>query len=456
MVVRLSLISTVMRTVFPLIIVAVGIGGFLLLSNTRGKPPRATAATLIPSVETVAAQLHEGGLTIHVDGVVVPFREIKVAAEVDGRVVVKAVECRAGRYVKAGTSLIQIDPRDYELEIRRLTKEAHQADGLIKELDVELATTGQLVELAEEDWKLQKKELLRTESLAASRVITDSDIDQERRDELASRNALLKLGSEQRLLDTRRNRLMTARDLASVALEKAELAFSRSSIVAPTDGVLIEDSVEQGDYVRRGETLFAIEDTSATEVRCKLRMDQLRWIWRRKPAADAAISENAAQDYEIPRTAVRVIYSLDGAEYSWEGSLYRYDGLGVDERTRTVPCRVIVTNPRDVTILSSSEVDLFASGPPALVRGMYVTVEVMVDPQLRIVSIPERAVHPGDMVRCVTEDKIELRRVRVVSVQRDCVMIVEQPGHFAVGDRVVVSPIADARNGMQVRERGTE
>ena len=80
----------------------------------------------------------------------------------------------------------------------------------------------------------------------------------------------------------------------------------------------------------------------------------------------------------------------------------------------------------------------------------------MVDPQLRIVSIPERAVHPGDMVRRVTEGKIELRKVRVISVQRDCVMIVEQPGHFAVGDHVVVSPIADARNGMQVREHGTE
>ena len=72
--------------------------------------------------------MHEGKLNIEVDGVVVPFRQITLSAEVEGTVLFKEEDCRAGRYVEQGTVLFRIDPRDYELEIRRLWK-GFAADG---------------------------------------------------------------------------------------------------------------------------------------------------------------------------------------------------------------------------------------------------------------------------------------------------------------------------------------
>ena len=55
-------------------------------------------------------------MTLEADGVVVPFREIELAAEVAGRIVERDERCRAGNFVTQGTLLARIDPQDYQLE----------------------------------------------------------------------------------------------------------------------------------------------------------------------------------------------------------------------------------------------------------------------------------------------------------------------------------------------------
>ena len=81
-----------------------------------------------PIVETIPVAEHAGSIDIEVDGVVTPFREIPISAEVAGVVATKAEVCRAGNFVKKGTLLIEIDPRDYDLEVRRAQKQLDQSE----------------------------------------------------------------------------------------------------------------------------------------------------------------------------------------------------------------------------------------------------------------------------------------------------------------------------------------
>ena len=105
-----------LRIAPPVLILTVGVAGYLILSR-EGKAPAETAEEdQAPLVETRQAEAHDGGLDIRVDGGVVPYREIELAAEVDGRIIEKEEVCRAGSYVKGGTLLLKIDARDYELE----------------------------------------------------------------------------------------------------------------------------------------------------------------------------------------------------------------------------------------------------------------------------------------------------------------------------------------------------
>jgi len=117
-------IRTVIRWLTPVVILAAGVAVFRFLGTQpppERKPIEKPAATQVHAIEVVR---ESGGLTIDLDGVVVPLREVTLAAEVAGRVLRKAEACRAGRFVSAGTLLFEIDPRDYELDVARLERES--------------------------------------------------------------------------------------------------------------------------------------------------------------------------------------------------------------------------------------------------------------------------------------------------------------------------------------------
>ncbi|MEX0716809.1 MAG: HlyD family efflux transporter periplasmic adaptor subunit [Planctomycetaceae bacterium] len=475
------------RYLLPLAILAVGVAGFAALGKQEQPARQERPGPTEPLVDAVAVERHDRGLDIQVDGVVVPAREISLSAEVAGRVVHKAPECRAGRYVEEGQVLFRIDPRDYDLEIARLESLLVQSEVEVAELDVELANTRALADLAEQDLKLRRNDLARLESLAARNVATASNVDESKRGELQARNEVAKHRNQIRLIETRRLRLESSQELAKVQLERAVLDRERTEVRAPASGVVISESVERDSYVQKGSALVVIEDTSSVEVRCSLRMVELDWLWRQKPAlaerADDRLPNHGDPDdgdangdpgdgdsngdgnlvestpaiaYRIPRTPVTVSYQVGARRYSWRGVLDRYDGLGLNERTRLVPVRVVVDEPREVGIDTQGDPSLAVAGPPALVRGMFVTVRIHARPESAFLRLPEAAVRPGNVVWRIEDGQLRIERVRVADVSGNRVLVPAGGAPLAVGDRVIVSPLAAAADGMPVRERRSE
>lgn len=451
-----SLLGEVLRIGAPIGILLLGVAAFLALRSTKETPVRAEQQAAAPLVETIVVEPHTGGLDFSVDGVVVPFREIDLSAEVSGRIAKRADICRAGNYVTRGTPLIEIDARDYELEVERLTREMAQADVSVQELDVEASNTRSLMKLAKEQLALQRRELQRQQKLAAKRVVTDTELDQAKRDELAALNSYMTLANQLELFYTRRDRLESARDLWQSQLKKAQLDLSRTKVVAPIDGVIVQEMVEEDSYVQKGTILVKLEDTSAVEVRCNLRMDDLYWLWSQSADDANEPAGSPTRDYQIPRAPVTVSYELAGRRYLWDGVLSRFDGIGVDERTRTVPCRVLVDHPRKVRLDGSDDASGRPVGPPALVRGMYVTVSVHAQPQMTLLEIPQRAVQPGNRVWQVIDGRLSIRRIRVADSADDVVLVYAEASGLKPGMKLVSSPLALAIDGMAVRERAKE
>jgi multidrug efflux pump subunit AcrA (membrane-fusion protein) len=441
------------RIALPLLILVAGVAGFSVLSAQREIPVRAAEEKLPPLVETVRAEIHDGMLPINVDGLVIPYREIEVSAEVSGRIQRKAPVCRTGNFVTAGTVLLEIDRRDYDLEVRRLTRELEQADVMQKELEVEIANTQSQLQLAEQELALQRREVDRLKNLAERGVRTASEMEQAQRELLTVENTVLTPRNQLRLLETRRDRLESAKDLVSSQLDKAQLDLERTTIEAPVDGVIVRDPVEQGGHVQVGTLLLAIEDISAAEVRCSLRMEDLYWLWHQSGTEPTVAEGNRlGSEYQIPRTPVTVTYHLAGYEYNWDGVLSRFDGIGLDERTRTVPARVVVDEPRRVSVEGSTDSPGRPPGPPALVRGMYVTVTVHAQPQTQLLQIPERAVRPGNVVWYVRNSRLHVGQVRLAGIRHGQAIVEADRSDIIAGDAVVVSPVAQVTSGMEVRE----
>ncbi len=357
----------------------------------------------IVSTESVAAFQGLETLDIQLSGTVVPYRQLTIAAEVAGRVIYKSELCRIGRYVHAGDVLFRLNPRDYELEVERLTAMKESEYAQQRELDQELSNIKRSLNVAEEELLLQEKEIKRLDSLPQG-VASDTERDQARSRLLASTNQVVTLQNQLQLLETRRTRIELAEKLADTQLSQARTNLERSEVKSPISGVIVSESVQEDSYVQRGDKLFVIEDTERVEVSCNLRTDQLLLVLDQvnsSETADPSSQVMRASSYELPPTPVEISYQVAGRSdltYQWHGHLSRYEGIGLDAQSRTVPVRITVEDPRDVKRNGQPITEDGNGGLPALVRGMFVDVKIQTKPKRSLVLLPKLAVRPGGQV----------------------------------------------------------
>jgi multidrug efflux pump subunit AcrA (membrane-fusion protein) len=458
------------RIIIPLLILSAGVAGFVFLTSLQKAPDRLQPERPLPLVETVTVEEHGGELTIELDGLVVPFREIPLSAEVAGRITYKSPHCRAGKFVNKGEILFRINEREYQLAVDRLTHEQEQARASIKELNVQIESAKELVTLATDELSLRTRELERVRMLAKQNAASDSDIDTAEQNEQLSRRTLVTQQNQVKLEQSRVERLESVLALAGTQLEKAKLDLARTEVKAPTSGVIVSDPAEEDSYVQPGNPLATLEDTSSVEVSCSLQMDELYWLWQHDaPPADSldfpAIGTGTEKSDEqfiraatlaargMPAVSATVLYELGGQRFVWDGKLSRYEGAGLDERTRTVPCRVLVQNPTEVSLRKSSESSSVFLAPQALLRGMYVSLEFHVDPRVSLLRVPESAVRPGDLLWLVRDGKLERHTANVARVVNGFALIPASTSGLQAGDLVVTSPLATELSGQSVRLR---
>ena len=401
-----TVIGRIISGTLSLLILAAGVAGYWFLTTKPEQQLEAVPQALPPLVETVPIEPHVGTLDIHVDGVVVPFREIDISAEIPGRIATKSDRCQPGTFVRQGELLVQIDARDYQFEVDRLQAQLAESEAMLEELEVEISNTLALKQLTDESVQLARNELLRLRNLAG--VVSQSDTDRAQREEVSARNASMTLQNQAQLLKQRRTRLESSRELVKTGLEKAQLDLERTRVMAPVDGVLVKTGMEQGDFVAKGDLLFQIEDTSAVEIKCNLRMEEVYWLRHPRGEPDSAVA--TSQAYGLPPTPVTVSYQLPqtSQHYEWSGRLDRFDGLGLDEKTRTVPCRIVVPSPLSGRSVTASGQPLADADVPPLVRGMYVTIELHLEPSTTLIRLPERAVRPGKTAWMFRDGKLEM------------------------------------------------
>ena len=461
------------RIIIPLLILGVGVCGFVFLVSLKKEPDRAKPTQTLPLVETVEVEEHSGELTIELDGSVVPFREIPLSAEVSGRVTYKSPHCRAGKFVQKGEVLFRINEHEYQLAVDRLTHEEEQARAGINELNVQIESAQALVEVATDELALRTRELERVRRLATQNAASDSDIDIAEQNEQLSRRTLVIQQNQVRLEQSREERLELSLALAGTQLAQAKLDLARTEVKAPTSGVIVFDPAEENSYVQLGSPLATLEDNSSVEVSCSLQMDELYWLWQHDappvdsldfPAIGTGTEKNDDQFIRaatlaargIPAVPATVLYELGGQRFVWNGRLTRYEGAGLDERTRTVPCRIHVQNPTEVSRRSSSSSSSLTLSPQALLRGMYVALEFHVDPRIELLKVPESSVRPGDVLWLVRDGKLVRQTVNVARVVNGFSLIPAASSGLKIRDLVVTSPLATELSGQPVQLHNEE
>jgi multidrug resistance efflux pump len=413
--------SLMVNVVIPLLILIVGAGVVVALGSTEPKArpvddmsPTGRLRRLPAAEVTPVYSLQDIGkpLELRVDGVVVPHREVQLAAEVSGRIIEKSPICRAGNFVEAGQLLVKIDPTDYEQAVQRLSRMREQDYEALKEIDQEIANAELSLAVAEQDILLAEREVNRLQSLPKG-FVSEGEQDQAQKALLTSTQNRLAVKNQINLLNARRGKLEASERLATTELETAQIDLKRCEVRSAADGVIVREDAELNSFIQRGSPIVTLEDVSKAEVAINLRMDQLAWVLDQSSESrlsgpidgltgkGVGVGEGAGNrsSYSLPRTPAVIEYEvagMAGRKLRWNGALVRYDGIGLDTRSRTVPVKVEVERPDRLIGEDGSESQ--AAGPSPLVRGMFVSVRLLITPQTPLVAIPAEAIRPGNRV----------------------------------------------------------
>ena len=235
--------------------------------------PVGTAATgeRIFQVETttVAPQPYRKHFTT--TGVIAPSSSVSIVPEVSGRLVDVSENSFAGGRFQAGETLIQIDPRDFELAVRRI------------EADVARAAT--------------QLELARAETAAASAEWRERNGDRPVPDLVAR---IPQLKEAQATLES-----------AEAQLETARLNLERTRINLPKAGRVLSSDAAEGGYAVAGQPLATVFYDEQLEIEVSLTETEAAILLSSTtPQIDLSYRHNG-EKISAPGKLLRSVISID-------------------------------------------------------------------------------------------------------------------------------------------------
>ncbi len=211
---------------------------------------------------------------------------------------------------------------------------------------------------------------------------------------------------------------------ARVNHDQARQNVSRTEIRAPFTGLVRSENVDIGQFISRGSPIATLYASDLVEVRLPIADRQLAFL-----NLPPTLRGELPQDLQ-PSVTLSTEYA--GRKLKWQGKIVRSEAE-IDVSSRMVQLVARVPNAPDMTPLSV---------------GLFVEAEIEGLSAQDIVVLPRSALRNNNQVLIVdAENRIRFRSIDPLRLYQDNVLV--QDG-LEAGDRVCVSPIQTAVDGMTV------
>lgn len=358
-----------LKRLVPVIILAIGVAGFMALRLTRPEPVPVDAQERTWPVEALTVSMGEHVPLLPLYAEVVAPEMVNLVAPIAARVTSRPVS--DGQRVAEGALLVALDDQDLRSPVRQA--EAEVAD-LEAQLDNERIRheNNQRVLTQERDIQASaNRQLERSRSLAGRNLASQVDVDAAR--DAVARARLNVLSRESAIAEfpARLASLEARLARAQVIEENARRDLARGRVEAPFDGRVTRVDVAPGDDVAARASLLSLFPIDGLEVRAKI------------PRRFQAELE-AALDADTPLWAV----ADDGQRFRLKRLAGESDPIGVDA--------------------------IFAveGNAPGLRPGGMVTLQLRRPPVEDALAVPYSALHGADLIYRINAQK-RLERLRV-------------------------------------------
>lgn len=378
-----------LRVLIIVIILAVGVGVAVFLKKTAPKAQKVAPVKQAQLVQVQPVKRGDSQAKIYSYGTVVAARSVVLKSQVSGQVVEMNPQFDLGACLAAGTTVVQIDPRDYRLAVEK------------QQAAVNNAQAGLNLEQGQQDVARQEWQMFRQQEEGASEPPP-----------LALRAPYLLQAQAQ---------IATAQS----GLEQARLDLQRTTIRVPFDALVTTKEVELGAQLMAQGAVATLVATDTFWVEVSVPVAQLPWL-------------------ELPRvnseTGARAQIGMVNSDASRQGQVVRLLGH-LKEGGRMARLLVAIDDPLE------KQQPLGQRRP--LLLGDYVEVTLFGRSLADVVPLSRNVVHNGNQVWLLSaENTLIIRTVDILWKDRDTIYV--RHG-LEDGDLVIVSDLSVGVEGMALR-----
>lgn len=303
-------IRAAVRTAVSLAFIAVGIGAFVVLKNTKPAPEQTEITDRPRLVRTIVAEPRNvprwwtGYATIE------PINASEIAAEVTATVLERPQWVRAGARAEQGQVILSLDARDFESRVAQAEASIHALEAELDRLDVEIESLDDQIAFARES--VDKLEWERDRLIEARAIGGSSDVEIER-----IRRQIATAKQSEEALRERRSTIPSRRELlrANIASAKADLRVAqlnveRCSVRAPFTGIIQSVAADTGERVNAGQVLLRLVDPDHLEIPVRLPASALMDI---RVGSTAQVTPTAGGGGPVTATVARIAPEADPA-----------------------------------------------------------------------------------------------------------------------------------------------
>ncbi len=415
--------------------VALGVVAFLFLVESREKPRQVPVAERATSVRFI--KVPEVAIVPRASGYgyVRPARVFEAVAEVPGKIIEMRSGLKTGVFVDEGESLFQIETDSSRLAVKQLEADMMAVEAQLAELDIVEKETRRKLETETGSLEINRRELARKQELADEGVISQAQLDVEKQNLLARKNAVENYRGGLDRIPSQRRALMANLESLRMRLEDARIILEKTAVLSPFDGRIAEVHVETGQAVGQGKVLAVVDSIERAEVEAQIPRYLLRNFVPLWMLDSTSSGRNASErERKLSHFKARVIRETDATETGWVGRFTRFGET--DAKTGTVTVVVAVDDPWSRNT---------ARKKPPLEKNLYCEVLLYGDPLGKRIVIPRNAVHENHVYRVNSKNRLERRAVEIEFFQGTLAVV---KSGLKAGDRIVIQDLVPAIDGM--------
>ncbi|WP_231036014.1 HlyD family secretion protein [Pectinatus sottacetonis] len=247
------------------------------IKNVNKKTLCLMIATVILSISAATAYIHYSGQSVSTDDAAIDGQTVILSPKVAGYI--KTIYVNDNQTVKAGEIIMQIDPKDYQIQVENakaalaadnaaLAAAQNQSAATVITAPANVSEANQKVNAAQAAWEKALADKNRMGMLIQSGACSQQEYDQAVAAEKSTRASLgqmkaslVSANSAPDVIKSSQNKVKQLQAQvvqAQAKLDQAENNLQHTKIVAPMAGRITKKSVNKGAYVEAGTQLCSL------------------------------------------------------------------------------------------------------------------------------------------------------------------------------------------------------